>query len=147
MPTFCRHESSISLRLFFLPAAAKCLIKLNERQSLVELRLDEIEFRREVARFAGQNLQVTCAAMLIKHLGKPVGLLRRLGEQVLLLAELAIFLICDERIGNLLERVLNALAVREHCFLPLSSNEPKTCAQCSAREDRLGGAEDRVPGL
>jgi len=75
-------------RHLLLPTSAERLVDLDERQTLVEPRLDEVQFRREMVRLAGEDLQITGAAVLIKYLGQLVGLLRRLREQVLLLAEL-----------------------------------------------------------
>ena len=75
-------------RHLLLPTSAERLVDLDERQTLVEPRLDEVQFRREMVRLAGEDLQITGAAVLIKYFGQLVGLLRRLREQVLLLAEL-----------------------------------------------------------
>src|SRR5580658_8374621 len=83
-------------RALLLPPASQRLIQLNERQTLVELGLDQVEFRREVICFAGQHLEVTCVTVLIKHFGKLMGVLRCLREQFLLLAELTVFLRSDE---------------------------------------------------
>src|ERR1700683_18252 len=97
-----------------LPAATERLIDLDQRELLVELRLSEIQLRRKIICFAGQHLQITGAALLIEHQGEVVGPLRGLSEQLLLTAKLTIFLKSDQRIRNLLERVLNGLLIRKH---------------------------------
>lgn len=51
-----------------LPSTAEGLIKLNERQTLVQLSLYQVKFRREIICFAGEHLEVTRAAVFIKHL-------------------------------------------------------------------------------
>ena len=56
-----------------LPSAAKGLVKLHERQTLVELGLHKVEFCGKVIRFAGHDLEVTRAAVRIKHLGQLIG--------------------------------------------------------------------------
>src|SRR5580704_7657441 len=109
--------------LLLLPAATERLVDLDERQSFIELRLDEIQLRRVIAGFARQHLEITRAALFVEHLGELVGPPCCLSEQFLLAAEVTIFLISDQRIRNLLERVLNRLLIREHRFLPLRSGE------------------------
>ena len=79
-----------------LPPPSQRLVKLNERQTLIELGLHQVEFCREEIRFAGQHLEVTRATVLVKNLGEPIGLLCCLREQFLLFAELAVFLRSDE---------------------------------------------------
>jgi hypothetical protein len=87
-----------------LPPSAKSLVKLNQRQSFAELGLHEVQFCREVIRFVGQDLEITRAAVLIKYLRELVRPLRRLCQEVLLFAELAVLLRSNERIRYLSER-------------------------------------------
>ena len=63
-----------------LPPSTQRLVKLNERQALVQLGLHQVEFRREVIRFAGENLEITGATILVEDLGQLIGPLRRAGE-------------------------------------------------------------------
>ncbi len=85
--------------------------------------------------------------MLVKHLRELVGSLGRLRQEILLFAKLAIFLGSNECIGNLSERALNSLLVRQHRFLPVRAGEPESRAKCPALEDGLTHAEGSVPGL
>ena len=90
------------MRSSLLPAAAEGLIDLDKRKPLVELRLNEIQFRRKIICFAGKHLQIARAALLIEHQGEIVGSLSCLSEQLLLAAKVTKFLIADERIRSLL---------------------------------------------
>src|ERR1700735_1336382 len=98
-------------RSSLLPATAEGLIDLDKRKPLVELRLNEIQLRRKIICFAGQHLQIARTALLIEHQGEVVRSLCCLSEQLLLTAKVAKFLIADERIQHLLQRVLNGLLI------------------------------------
>src|SRR6202042_2555997 len=138
-------ESAVFLRSSLLPAAPEGLIDLDKRKPLVELRLNEIQLRRKIICFAGQHLQIARAALLIKHQGEVVRSLCRLSEQLLLSAKVTKFLITNEGIRNLLQRVLNGLLVGEYRLLPLRSGEPESRTEPSALEQGLTHVERRVP--
>lgn len=59
-----------------LPTPAEGIVKLDECQTLIELCLGEIQFRGEIICFAGQHLQVACAAILVKRIRDAIGVLR-----------------------------------------------------------------------
>ncbi len=57
-----------------LPAPAESVVELDQREPLVELRLREIELRREFVVFTGEYLEVTRATMLIKYFREAIGI-------------------------------------------------------------------------
>jgi hypothetical protein len=59
------------------PTPAKSIVKLDERQALIELCLRKIELRREGSVFTREYLEVTRAAMLVKYLRQTVRILCR----------------------------------------------------------------------
>jgi hypothetical protein len=62
------------------PSPAKGIVKLDEREPLIELCLRKIVFRREGIVFTREYLEVTRAALLVKHLRETVGILCRRGQ-------------------------------------------------------------------
>ena len=71
--------------------------------------------------------------MLIENQRELIGSLRSLSKQVLLPAKVAVFLISDERIRNLLKRILNGLLIGEYRFLILCTGQSEPRAERSAR--------------
>src|SRR5229473_4423268 len=96
-----------------LPAAAECLIELNESEEFVGLGLSKIEFGGEVVGFVGENFKVAGHSTLIANVGKPRSILGRGGEKFLLFAKFEIFAISDESIGNVAEGLLDGLLIGE----------------------------------
>jgi hypothetical protein len=48
------------------------LVELYKSKTLVKLRLDKVQFRREIVRLVGQHLKITRAAVLIEDQREPV---------------------------------------------------------------------------
>jgi hypothetical protein len=49
-----------------LPSSAEGLVELDKRKALVELRVDKVQFCREIVGFVGQYLKIAGAAILVE---------------------------------------------------------------------------------
>src|ERR1700731_4105950 len=60
-----------------LPSPAERIVKLNERQPLIESCLRKVELRRQIVVFTREHLKEARTAMLIEYLRETIRILRR----------------------------------------------------------------------
>src|SRR6266478_7339525 len=128
-----------------LPAAAECLIELNESEEFVGLGLSKIEFGGEVVGFVGENFKVAGHSTFIANVGKACGVFGRGGEKILLFAKFQVFTISDQSVGNVAEGLLDGLLIGEESFLLLGLGKADTGANLSGGEDGLSERAGKAP--
>src|ERR1700687_1013372 len=107
---YANANISCNVRLL-LPAAAESLINLYQGEEFIEPGLRQAEFCGEIVCLVREHFEVACGAALVALAGKLRRILGGVGEEFLLRAELLIFPVADERVGNAAEGALNRLLV------------------------------------
>jgi hypothetical protein len=114
------------------PSSTASVVKWDERQALVELRLRQIEFRRELVVFTYEYLEITRSAMPVRYLREAVGIFCRCRQSLLLFAEFMAPLVRRE--GGIHDRLL----IGEQHFVFLRFGNPFSRARGSRRKYGLG---------
>jgi hypothetical protein len=96
-----------------LPASAESSVKLHETLVLGAARLRECEFSGKERPLAVQDFEISGGASVVAHIGQADGLLQVLDGILLANSDLMKFLIPDQGIGYIAERLLNGLSVRD----------------------------------
>src|SRR5215472_14528585 len=83
-----------------LPASPEISVNFNQTHKFIELSLSQTQFGIEGIGLVGQNLQVAGSAAAVTQLRKPRRILGRQHQLLLMLPELAVLLISNQRVGN-----------------------------------------------
>ncbi len=89
-----------------LPATAERLVKLDEALVLGAARLRQCEFRGKERPLAIEDFEISGGASLVTHLGQANGFLQVLDGILLANPDLMEFLIADQRVRYVPERLL-----------------------------------------
>ena len=108
-----------------LPAAAKCAVKLHETLILCAAGLREHEFRGKERPLPIQDFEIRSGTSSVAHDRQTHGLLQVRHGLLLANPDLMVFLVTNQRIGYVPERVLNRLPVRNQGLLMLRFGQPQ----------------------
>ena len=111
--------SWVSWLQLLLPASAECPVKLHETLVFRAARLREREFSGKERPLAVQDFEIGGGASRVAQVGQTDGLLQVLDGILLANPDLVEFLVADQRIGYISERVLNRLPVSDQRLLML----------------------------
>src|SRR5207245_3774802 len=120
-----------------LPPPTQGVVQLHQREELVQLRLRQPELGRERPRVAIEDLEIARGAAPVALLRQREGIPRRVGKELLLLAELAVLAVRNERVGDLAERLLDGLLVHDERLLLLRLGELDPGGKPATGEYRL----------
>ena len=134
--------SRISL---LLPPTSQRIVELDESQSFVKFCLRQAQLGIEIAGIAVQDFEVTRDPTLVTNIREPRGILRRCTEQLLLCPEFLILTVCDQRVRNFAEGLLDRLLVDENGFLFLCFRQPHVGADFSGGENGLSQLTTKTP--
>src|ERR1700730_15179305 len=101
------------------------------------MSLSESQLGIKIVGFVCQHLQVAGGATSIAHLRKLRCVLSGKCQLLLLLSELPVLAILDQRVRNSTKSLLDGLLVDQQCFLLPSFGEPHAGTNSSTSEDGL----------
>lgn len=81
-----------------LPSPAECIVKLDRRKALIQPGLPERKLCRKIICLACKDLQIAGDSAFVTKIRQVCGVLGIMSQQLLMLAILAIFLVCNQRV-------------------------------------------------
>src|SRR5712664_2488539 len=139
------RQALSSWRSLFLPASTEIPVNANQRQELIQLSLSESQLSIKIVGFVCQHLQVAGGAPSITRLRKPRRVLSGKCKLLLLLSELSVFAVLDERVRNSTKSLLDGLLIDQRCFLLPRLRELYIGANSSSGEDGLHQGSSETP--
>src|ERR1700677_1593380 len=129
---FCRHVQET-----LLPASTQCLVELHQALVLIASGLGESNLCQKQRSLPIEHLEVGGDASPIPHQGRVNRILQILDSYFLRDADLVKFLVTDQGIGNIAERQLDDLLIRNQFLAMLRLSQFQIPAQRSTRENGL----------
>src|ERR1700687_1583507 len=107
----------LRLKSSLLPASTKVSVNAHQSYKLIRLSLSESQLGIEVIGFIGQHLQVTGGPAALAHLRKMCRVFGRQRQLLLVLPELPVLVILNQRVRDSAKSLLDRLLISQHHFL------------------------------